>query len=287
MKRAIQKVNSKQASNAIKDEKVSAYDLQMRNTSLFAEYAHETHQFIRQKAYETQVQFDKTLVYLCGGAIVLCYRLFANANSESLARLLFCAILSWAICCVYSLMDMVFLRWYFPQISSSYYNLYDVMNEQVSLTKTAVDLERRLQEELSKINKTSDITPEILIGNELTEKQGAALSQEYEAVKIRLDRSIEQTELMLRDLNKQSKSFPASNCFKLLFFVFGAALFFVFTYLSHIGKAEQLSSVPETAPSNRSVIECEGSQSVTNCVKVVQEKRETQKVDPKHASNER
>lgn len=259
-----------------KDEKVSAHDLQMKNTNLLADYAHEMHQFIRQKAYETQVQFDKTLVYLCGGAIALCYGLFANANSESLARLLFCAILSWAICCVYSLMDMVFLRWYFPQISSSYYNLYDVMNEQVSLTKTAVDLERRLQEELSKINKTSDITPEILIGNGLTEKQGAALSQEYEAVKIRLDRSIEQTELMLRDLNKQSKSFPASNCFKLLFFVLGAALFFVFTYFSHIGKIEKFPCVQETQPSNRPVMESKESQTETNCVKVIQEKRVTQ-----------
>ena len=262
--------------NEKKDGKVSAHDLQTKNTSLLADYAHEMHQFIRQKAYETQVQFDKTLVYLCGGAIALCYGLFANTHSASLAKLLFAAILCWAICCVYSLMDMVFLRWYFPQISSSYYNLYDLMNEQVSLTKTAVDLERRLQEELSKINKTSDITPEILVGNGLTEKQGAELSQEYEAVKIRLDRSIEQTELMLRDLNKQSKSFPASNCFKLLFFVLGAALFFVFTYVSHIGKIEKLPCVQETQPSNRPVMESKESQTATNCVKVIQEKRVTQ-----------
>ena len=267
--------------NEKKDGKVSAHDLQTKNTSLFADYAHEMHLFIRQKAYETQVQFDKTLVYLCGGAIVLCYRLFANANSESLARLLFCAILSWAICCVYSLMDMVFLRWYFPQISSSYYNLYDVMNEQVSLTKTAVDLERRLQEKLSKINKTSDITPEILIGNGLTEKQGAALSQEYEAVKIRLDRSIEQTELMLRDLNKQSKSFPTSNFFKLVFFVLGAICFFVFVYRLHIVKAEQLSSVPEAVPNNSPVLACKESQAATNCAKESQEKHANQEVDPK------
>ena len=81
---------------------------------------------------------------------------------------------------------------------------------------------------------------------------------------------------MLRDLNKQSKSFPASNCFKLLFFVFGAALFFVFTYFSHIGKIEKFPCVQETQPSNRPVMESKESQAATNSVKVVQEKRATQ-----------
>lgn len=263
-----------------KTEKVSACDLRMKNTSLLAEYAHEMHQFIRQKAYETQVQFDKTLVYLCGGAIALCYGLFANTHSESLARLLFCAILSWGMCCFVALMDMVVLRWYFPQISSSYYNLYDVMNEQVRITQEMVDLDKVLQEELSKINKTPDITPEIFVENRLTEKQGAELSQEYEAAKIRLDRSIEKTELMLRDLNKQSKSFPTSNFFKLVFFVLGAICFFVFVYRLHIVKVEQLSSVPEAVPNNSPVVECKESQAVTNCAKEAQEKRATQEANP-------
>ena len=44
--------------NEKKDGKVSAYDLQTKNTSLLADYAHEMHQFIRQKTYETQVQFS-------------------------------------------------------------------------------------------------------------------------------------------------------------------------------------------------------------------------------------
>ena len=129
------------AENKNKTEKVSVHDLQMKNTSLLADYAHEMHQFIRKKAYETQVQFDKTLVYLCGGAIALCYGLFANARSELCVRLLFSAILCWGACCVYALIDMVFQRWYFPRISSSYYKLYDVMNEQVHLTKAIVDFD--------------------------------------------------------------------------------------------------------------------------------------------------
>ncbi|MBQ6141641.1 MAG: hypothetical protein IJI54_10205 [Kiritimatiellae bacterium] len=270
-----------ESENERKEKPVSAHDLQMKNTSLLAEYAHEMHQFIRQKAYETQVQFDKTLVYLCGGAIALCYGLFANTHSESLARLLFCAILSWGMCCFVALIDMVVLRWYFPQISSRYYNLYDLMNEQVRIIEEAIVLDKVLQEELSKIDKTSDITPEILIGNGLTEKQGAELSQEYEAVKIRFNRSIEQTELMLRDLNKESKSFPASNFFKLVFFVFGAIFFFVFVYRLHIVKAEQLSSVPEVVPNNSPVVECKESQAVTNCAKEAQEKRATQEVNSK------
>ena len=182
---------------------------------------------------------------------------------------------------------MVVLRWYFPQVSSRYYNLYDVMNEQVRITQEMVDLDKVLQEELSKINKTPDITPEIFVENRLTEKQGAELSQRYEAAKIRLGRSIGQTELMLRDLNKQSKSFPASNCFKLLFFVFGAALFFVFTYFSHIGKIEKFPCVQETQPSNRPVMESKESQTETNCVKVIQEKREAKKADLKQTRNER
>lgn len=263
-----------------KTEKVSACDLRMKNTSLLAEYAHEMHQFIRQKAYETQVQFDKTLVYLCGGAIALCYGLFANAYSASLAQLLFLGILCWGICCFLALIDMVVLRWYFSQVSSRYYNLYDVMNEQVRITQEMVDLDKVLQEELSKINKTPDITPEIFVENRLTEKQGAELSQEYEAAKIRLDRSIEKTELMLRDLNKQSKSFPTSNFFKLVFFVLGAICFFVFVYRLHIVKVEQLSSVPEAVPNNSPVVECKESQAVTNCAKESQEKRATQEANP-------
>ena len=258
-----------------KEKTVSVYDLQMKNTSLLADYAHEMHQFIRQKAYETQVQFDKTLVYLCGGAIALCYGLFANTHSESLARLHFITILCWGICCVLALIDMFVLRLYFPQISSRYYNLYDVMNDQVCLTKAIVDYDRVLQEEISKINKTPDITSEILVENKLTEKQGAELSQRHEVTKMRLDRSIGRAELMLRDLNKQSKSFPATNFFKLLFFVLGAICFFVFVYQSHIVKTEQLPCVPETPPSNRPAIEHKESQPVTNCVKGVQEKRAT------------
>ena len=229
-----------------KEKTVSVYDLQMKNTSLLADYAHEMHQFIRQKAYETQVQFDKTLVYLCGGAIALCYGLFANTHSESLARLLFITILCWGICCVLALIDMFVLRLYFPQISSRYYNLYDVMNDQVCLTKAIVDYDRVLR-----------------------------VSQRHEVTKMRLDRSIGRAELMLRDLNKQSKSFPATNFFKLLFFVLGAICFFVFVYQSHIVKTEQLPCVPETPPSNRPAIEHKESQPVTNCVKGVQEKRAT------------
>ena len=262
--------------NEKKDGKVSAHDLQTKNTSLLADYAHEMHQFIRQKTYETQVQFDKTLVYLCGGAIALCYGLFANSNSESLTRLLFTAILCWGSCCVMALIDMAVLRWYFPRISSSYYNLYDVTNEQDRLTKTVVDFDKILQDELSKINKTPCVTPEIFIENRLTEKQGEELSQRHEAAMIRLNRSIERASVRLHELNKQSKSFPTSNCFKLVFFVFGAALFFVFTYFSHIGKIEKLPCVQETQPSNRPVMESKESQTATNCVKVIQEKRVTQ-----------
>ena len=263
-----------ESENERKEKPVSAHDLQMKNTSLLAEYAHEMHQFIRQKAYETQVQFDKTLVYLCGGAIALCYGLFANAYSASLAQLLFLGILCWGI-------YMVVLRWYFPQVSSRYYNLYDVMNEQVRITQEMVDLDKVLQEELSKINKTPDIAPEIFIENRLTEKQGIELSQRHEAAKIRLDRSIEQTELMLRDLNKQSKSFPTSNFFKLVFFVLGAICFFVFVYRLHIVKAEQLSSVPEAVQNNSHVVECKASQAVTNCVEDAKEKRVTQEANSK------
>ena len=170
-----------ESENERKEKPVSTHDLQMKNTSLLAEYAHEMHQFIRQKAYETQVQFDKTLVYLCGGAIALCYGLFANTHSESLARLLFLAILNWGICCFLALIDMVVLRWYFPQISSRYYNLYDVMNEQVRIIEEAIGLDKVLREEFSKINKTLDITPEIFIENRLTEKQGIELSRRHEA----------------------------------------------------------------------------------------------------------
>ena len=264
-----------ESENERKEKPVSAHDLQMKNTSLLAEYAHEMHQFIRQKAYETQVQFDKTLVYLCGGAIALCYGLFANTHSGSLARLLFAAIICWGICCVLALIDMFVLRWYFPQISSRYYNLYDVMNEQVRLTKAIVDYDKILQEEISKINKDPDITPDIFVENRLTEKQGAELSQQYESVKMEHNRLMERTRTLLCDLNKQSKSFPASNFFKLLFFVLGAICFFVFAYRSHIVKAEQLSSVPETVPSNRPAIDRKESQPVTNCVKGIQEKRAT------------
>ena len=263
------------ATNKEKTEKVSVHSLQLKNTSLFAEYAHEMHQFIRQKAYETQVQFDKTLVYLCGGAIALCYGLFANTHSGSLARLLFAAIICWGICCVLALIDMFVLHWYFPQVSSRYYNLYDVMNEQVRLTKAIVDYDKILQEEISKINKDPDITPDIFVENRLTEKQGAELSQLYESVKMEHNRLMERTRTLLCDLNKQSKSFPASNFFKLLFFVLGAICFFVFAYRSHIVKAEQLSSVPETVPSNRPAIDRKESQPVTNCVKGIQEKRAT------------
>lgn len=263
------------ATNKEKTEKVSVHSLQLKNTSLFAEYAHEMHQFIRQKAYETQVQFDKTLVYLCGGAIALCYGLFANTHSGSLARLLFAAIICWGICCVYALMDMVVLRGYLPQISSSYYNLYDVMNGQERITQELAALDKILQEEFSKINKAPDITPDIFVENRLTEKQGAELSQLYESVKMEHNRLMERTRTLLCDLNKQSKSFPASNFFKLLFFVLGAICFFVFAYRSHIVKAEQLSSVPETVPSNRPAIDRKESQHVTNCVKGIQEKRAT------------
>ena len=273
------------AENKNEQEKVSVQDLQTKNTSLLADYAHEMHQFIRQKTYETQVQFDKTLVYLCGGAIALSYRLFANAGSELCIRLLFAALLCWGVCCVYALIDMMFLRWRFPLISYSYYKLYDAMNEQVRVVQEVVNLDKVLQEEFSKINKTPDITPEIFIEDRLTKKQGEELAKRHEAAKIQLDHTMGATISLLDDLNKQSNSFPTSNSFKLVVFVLGAVCFFVFTYFSHIDKAEQLSCVPETAPSNRPVMECKGSQVATNCVKSVQEKCETQTVDPKQASN--
>ena len=270
-----------------KDEKVSAHDLQMKNTNLLTDYAHEMHQFIRQKAYETQVQFDKTLVYLCGGAIVLSYGLFATARSESLARLLFVAISSWGACCVLALINMVVLRWYFPKLSYGYYNLYDVMNEQVRVTRELAALEKMLQKEFSKINKTPGMALEILAEDRLTEKQCAELSQRYESVKIEHNRLLETTKSQLCDLNKLSKSSPASNFSKLLFFISGAICFFIFVYRSHIVNAGQLSCVPEAAPSNRPAMECKGSQAATNCVKAVHEKRETKKADPKQTGNER
>ena len=274
--------------NDDKNEKaVSVYDLLMRNTGQLVDYAHEMHQFIRQKAYETQVQFDKTLVYLCGGAIALCYGLFTNTHSASFAKLLFAAILCWGACCACALINMVFLRWYFHQLSCGYYNLYDAMNQQVGVIQGLSALDKILQEELSKINKTPGITPEILAEDRLSEKQGVELLQQYESLKVEHNRLQKETRSQLCDFNKLSKSFPASNFLKLLFFILGAICFFVFAYRSHIVNAGQVSCVPEAVPSNRPVMECKESRSATNCVKAVQEKHETKKADPKQTGNER
>ncbi|MBQ6924115.1 MAG: hypothetical protein IJQ73_05700 [Kiritimatiellae bacterium] len=63
------------------------------------------HQFIRDKCFEYQNKFDRTLVFLSSGAIVLAYSLFDTANTPPLWSSLFTAILLWAATFIVSLWE--------------------------------------------------------------------------------------------------------------------------------------------------------------------------------------
>jgi hypothetical protein len=63
------------------------------------------HQFIREKCFEYQNKFDRTLVFISSGAIVLSYSLFDSATTKPLWVSLFSAMLLWAATFVVSLVE--------------------------------------------------------------------------------------------------------------------------------------------------------------------------------------
>lgn len=65
------------------------------------------HQFIREKCFEYQNKFDRTLVFLSSGAIVLAYSLFDTATTKPLWYSLFAAMLFWTATFVVSLVEYV------------------------------------------------------------------------------------------------------------------------------------------------------------------------------------
>lgn len=58
--------------------------------------------FVREKVYDAQSKYDRTIVYLSGGAIALTYQLLLSNVAEDKLTLL-CAIGTWAVSCVFSL----------------------------------------------------------------------------------------------------------------------------------------------------------------------------------------
>lgn len=58
--------------------------------------------FVREKVYDAQSKFDRTIIYLSGGAIALTYQLLLSNDSGCKLTLL-CAIGTWAVSCVFSL----------------------------------------------------------------------------------------------------------------------------------------------------------------------------------------
>lgn len=63
------------------------------------------HQFIREKCFEHQNKFDRTLVFLSSGAIVLAYSLFDTVTTRSSWYFLFLAMLLWAATFIVSLVE--------------------------------------------------------------------------------------------------------------------------------------------------------------------------------------
>lgn len=58
--------------------------------------------FVREKVYDAQSKFDRTIIYLSGGAIALTYQLLLSDKSDGKCTLLL-AIGVWALACVFSL----------------------------------------------------------------------------------------------------------------------------------------------------------------------------------------
>ncbi len=63
------------------------------------------YQFIREKCFEHQNKFDRTLIFLSSGAIVLTYTFFETANTRPLWYSLFAAMMLWAATFTVSLVE--------------------------------------------------------------------------------------------------------------------------------------------------------------------------------------
>ena len=236
------------------EARVPLVDFRIMDVEKYAEYAHEMHQFMRQKAHETQTQFDKTLVYLCGGAIALSYGLFTSNQSGWCILLLFSSIVCWGVCCIMALLALLFQSVIISGACSGYYSLYSVLGEQSRMVREISDIEKTLKEEFLKINITPDVTPEIFSDNRLTVKQGEELHKKHEDQKARLKKSIDTTNELLLDINNGTNKMPTGNWVKLLIFVFGVCFFFAFTYFTHVYRPSQISQSHKSSVRECSVV---------------------------------
>ena len=69
----------------------------------------KSHQLVREKCFEYQSKFDRTIVFLSSGAIVLAYSLFDKTVTRSAWVSLFVAISLWAITFIISLTEYLFI----------------------------------------------------------------------------------------------------------------------------------------------------------------------------------
>lgn len=65
----------------------------------------ELYNFLRGKKYDFQEKFDKTLIYLSSGAIVLTYSLLGSENTAVAKGSLIVAIVLWGMTCILSLIS--------------------------------------------------------------------------------------------------------------------------------------------------------------------------------------
>lgn len=67
----------------------------------------EFHQFVRSKTFEFQDKFEKTLVYLSSGAIVLTYGFLGQMTETRATAMLIIALCAWCVTCILSLVTII------------------------------------------------------------------------------------------------------------------------------------------------------------------------------------
>ena len=196
----------------------SITDLCHEDLGRFIEHANEMHRIVRKQGYDIQTQFDKTLVYICCGAIALSYGLFEKLPSGSCTILLFIAIASWGLCCFLALITMALQRMLFNRVSCGFWGLSFCLGQFACIIQELDDLEQRIE----------------MASAKRKQKQYAELSSKVGISRQELLGSIKMAKAAIRDLYEGSKNYPVGNSIKIFVFVIGILCFFALLCIPHI-----------------------------------------------------
>ena len=192
------------------------------------EQLEKLHHDVREDSSEEQSRFDRTLIYLSSGAIVLTYSFFSTAQGKIAIVSLVSAVCSWAVTCVVSLCREL-LR------AKKSVKIINNVGQVILNTKACQFWVGNLKE-LDKCVKLSDNG--YLGFNDLKGKTEEEMKAEFRDGIAKIHNELREKELELKNISDELyntyESETLANILHLLIFVTGCVAFAVFTYMTYL-----------------------------------------------------